>query len=280
MRGAAFCPAHVTGFFGVEESGSAAETGSVGAGFSIQRGVTTTVEGADHDMVRPGMAQHVLEEFRRATGVSTPVRVSHEMGVPAGYGLGASGALALSTLYALDAALETRIPKERLAMMAHVSEVRLRTGLGDVLAAYHGGFEIRVRAGGPGKGVIRRLEAGNPAVVVACLSPLSTSDFLRDRMGILNGLGGKMVAELGRNPDTETFQRLSMEFARKAGTITPQMEAGAGALERAGYPCGVAMLGGTIFSMVPRDEADGVMEALRPYEPVLTGIDQMGARAV
>lgn len=280
MRGAAFCPAHVTGFFGVEESGSAAETGSVGAGFSIQRGVTTTVEGADHDMVRPGMAQHVLEEFRRATGANTPVRISHEMGVPAGYGLGASGALALSTLYALDAALETRIPKERLAMMAHVSEVRLRTGLGDVLAAYHGGFEIRVRAGGPGKGVIRRLEAGNPAVVVACLSPLSTSDFLRDRMGILNGLGGKMVAELGRNPDTETFQRLSMEFARKAGTITPQMEAGAGALERAGYPCGVAMLGGTIFSMVPQNEADGVMEALHPYEPVLTGIDQMGARAV
>lgn len=280
MRGAAFCPAHVTGFFGVEESGSAAETGSVGAGFSIQRGVTTTVEGADHDTVRPGMAQHVLEEFRRATGVNTPVRISHEMGVPAGYGLGASGALALSTLYALNAALETRMPKESLAMMAHVSEVRLRTGLGDVLAAYHGGFEIRVRAGGPGKGVIRRLEAGNPAVVVACLSPLSTSDFLRDRMGILNGLGGRMVAELDQNPDTETFQRLSMEFARKAGTITPQMEAGAGALERAGHPCGVAMLGGTIFSMVPRDEADGVMEALRPYEPVLTGIDNMGARAV
>ena len=280
MRGAAFCPAHVTGFFGVEESGSAAETGSVGAGFSIQRGVTTTVEGADHDTVRPGMARYVLEEFRRAAGVSTPVHMSHEMGVPAGYGLGASGALALSTLYALDAALGTRMPRERLAMMAHVSEVRLRTGLGDVLAAYHGGFEIRVRAGGPGKGVIRRLEAGNPAVVVACLSPLSTSDFLRDRIGILNGLGGRMVAELGRNPDTETFQRLSMEFARKAGTITPQMEAGAGALKRAGYPCGVAMLGGTIFSMVPQDEADGVMEALRPYEPVLTGIDQMGARAV
>lgn len=280
MRGAAFCPAHVTGFFGVEESGSAAETGSVGAGFSIQRGVTTTVEGADHDMVRPGMARYVLEEFRRATGVSTPVHMSHEMGVPAGYGLGASGALALSTLYALDAALGTRMPRERLAMMAHVSEVRLRTGLGDVLAAYHGGFEIRVRAGGPGKGVIRRLEAGNPAVVVACLSPLSTSDFLRDRMGMLNGLGGKMVTELDRNPDTETFQRLSMEFARKAGTITPQMEAGAGALERAGYPCGVAMLGGTIFSMVPQNEADGVMEALSPYEPVLTGIDQMGARAV
>lgn len=280
MRGAAFCPAHVTGFFGVEESGSAAETGSVGAGFSIQRGVTTTVEGADHDTVRPGMAQHVLEEFRRAAGVNTPVRISHEMGVPAGYGLGASGALALSTLYALDAALGTRMSRERLAMMAHVSEVRLRTGLGDVLAAYHGGFEIRVRAGGPGKGVIRRLEAGDPAVVVACLSPLSTSDFLRDRMGILNGLGGKMVAELGRNPDTETFQRLSMEFARKAGTITPQMEAGAGALERTGHPCGVAMLGGTIFSMVPQDEADSVMEALRPYEPVLTGIDQMGARSL
>ncbi|MBI1658575.1 MAG: GHMP kinase [Thaumarchaeota archaeon] len=280
MRGAAFCPAHVTGFFGVEESGSAADTGSVGAGFSIQRGVTTTVEDAGHDAVRPGMAQYVLEEFRRATGVSTPVHMSHEMGVPAGYGLGSSGALALSALYALDTALGTRMPKESLAMMAHISEVRLRTGLGDVLAAYHGGFEIRVRPGGPGRGIIRRLEAGDPAVVVACLSPLSTSDFLRDRMGILNGMGGRMVAELDRHPDMGTFQRLSMEFARKAGTITPQMESGASALERAGYPCGVAMLGGTIFSMVPQDDAGGVMEALRPYDPVLTGIDHEGARAI
>ncbi|MCE2509121.1 MAG: hypothetical protein J4G04_07510 [Nitrosopumilaceae archaeon] len=280
MRGSAFCPAHVTGFFGVEECESAADTGSVGAGFSVLRGVTTNVEDAGQDMVQAGMAQHVLEEFRRATGVRTPVHVSHEMGVPAGYGLGSSGALALSTLYALDMALETRIPKERLAMMAHVSEVRRSTGLGDVLAAYHGGFEIRVRAGGPGRGMIRRLEAGNPAVVIACLSPLSTKDFLRDRMGMMNGMGSRMVAELDRDPDTGTFQRLSMEFARKAGTITPQMEAAAGALERAGYPCGVAMLGGTIFSMVPREEAGGVTEALRPYGPMLTGIDEAGARAV
>ncbi len=45
MKGVAFCPAHVTGFFKAEldEKSSLEELGSQGAGFSIQKGVKTTV---------------------------------------------------------------------------------------------------------------------------------------------------------------------------------------------------------------------------------------------
>jgi len=45
MRGMAFCPAHVTGFFKAEldEKNNIEEIGSLGAGFSIEKGVKTTV---------------------------------------------------------------------------------------------------------------------------------------------------------------------------------------------------------------------------------------------
>ena len=45
MKGVAFCPAHVTGFFKAEldEKNNLEQTGSQGAGFSIQKGVKTTV---------------------------------------------------------------------------------------------------------------------------------------------------------------------------------------------------------------------------------------------
>ncbi len=45
MDGMAFCPAHVTGFFKaeLEENTSLENLGSQGAGFSIQKGVKTTV---------------------------------------------------------------------------------------------------------------------------------------------------------------------------------------------------------------------------------------------
>ena len=47
MRGLAFCPAHVTGFFKAEVANQLQlpeELGSVGAGFSIEDGVTTKVQ--------------------------------------------------------------------------------------------------------------------------------------------------------------------------------------------------------------------------------------------
>ncbi|MFB5611491.1 MAG: GHMP kinase, partial [Nitrosopumilaceae archaeon] len=44
MRGVAFCPAHVTGFFKADlENQKPENMGSLGAGFSIRDGVTTTV---------------------------------------------------------------------------------------------------------------------------------------------------------------------------------------------------------------------------------------------
>lgn len=278
MDGAAFCPAHVTGFFGVERTNTYQTTGSVGAGFSIRKGVTTTVDVSGRDVLADDITSYVLKLFRQATKDRTPVHIQHDMDVPAGYGLGTSGALALSTLYALDMALETGLPRHNLGMMAHAAEIHHNTGLGDVLAAYHGGFEIRVRPGGPGEGMLHNIDMGDTIVAIVCMSPLSTNQFLESRM--INGVGNDMVSELGRQCDIDTFQMLSMRFARSLDIITPEMAGIIEILGQAEYPCGIAMLGGTVFSMVPPQKAGGLMDILKGHNALFTGIDSIGARTI
>ena len=92
LNGAAFCPAHVTGFFSVERTDMPPDHRLGGRRLLNKEGRHRrgrVVPGATH--VQDGMASYVLERFREATGDQTPVRILHRMEVPAGYGLGTSG---------------------------------------------------------------------------------------------------------------------------------------------------------------------------------------------
>ena len=284
MIGAAFCPAHITGFFKADISGTLETTGSVGAGFSIREGVTTTVRvSADENAsrVEDGRAEYVVEQFLRATrNEGRTVKVEHRVDVPVGYGLGSSGALSLSTAYALDQAFGTGVRREELGQMAHRAEVRHRSGLGDVLAAYHGGFEVRTKAGAPGYGLLEKFDVGDPSVLVVCISPCPTSKFWGKRMSLMNGIGGEMVGEMLKHRDTGLFQRMSMDFARRSGVVTPSIERVAGLIRKAGADCGVAMLGETVFTIIPPEDEEVVAEALRGYPVLRTRLDTEGAKVL
>lgn len=282
MIGVAFCPAHITGFFGATISESPYMTGSVGAGFCIQDGVTTTVRKGGPGEEAPGaISAYVAKIFLDATGNrGHNVGIWHHMGVPPGYGLGSSGAVALSTAYALDAAFGTKLETQELAQMAHAAEIRHKTGLGDVMAAYHGGFEVRTKAGAPGYGKLERLQPGKPSVVIICISPVSTSAFWKGRLALMNGTGERMVSRLLRRPDTGLFQRMSMEFAERGGVVTPAIRRVAAKLQSVGADCGVAMLGETAFTMIPQEDEERVVGILEGYDIMRTRISHQGARVV
>lgn len=283
MKG--YCPAHVTGFF------KAQKDGSLGAGFSMGLGVTTEVVASPgsgdivsvsgHECPDVSVSRVVLERFREITGYGGRLKVRHELGVPAGYGLGCSGAAALSLAYALDEELGAGLGRERAAAVAHEAEITCRTGLGDVLAAYHGGFEIRAASGGPGRGRVSKIKSAGLAAVVACFSPVPTSMFMKEKMDNINGLGGRMVRELERGGGPARFQEMSMEFAAHAGMDTARVRRAAAALRDAGYGCGVAMVGETVFALVPASEAGpaaGILRAQRPAHLLASGVDEIGAR--
>ena len=140
MRAKAFSPAHITGFFKAELDGKEPnQLGSLGAGFSIQKGVKTTVNvrsKTEHDINNYAIrvkgfntgdirvSEYVLNEFLLDEKYFD---VTHKIDVPVGYGFGCSGAVALSLAIALNDALKYGYTKTKVAQLAHKAEIKCQT---------------------------------------------------------------------------------------------------------------------------------------------------------
>jgi len=301
MEATAFCPAHITGFFKAhldDNQNSLENFGSTGAGFSIKQGVTTkvkvdtkdnqesnfriTTKGYQPD--KTDVSEYVLNKFLKLGKFSDKFfDIEHEISIPVGYGLGSSGAVALSLSFALDQALETKLDKTMIGQIAHNAEVNCKTGLGDVLASFHGGFEIRVKPGAPGIGCVEKIFTNKISVIMICFSPISTNKFIKERLSQINGLGGKMVNRLLESKNYEHFQDMSLEFAKFVDVITPRMQKLVNELSKNNIKCGVAFFGETVFSMIPKEDEDKVLEILQKYPDgiiIKSELDDNGARVL
>ena len=299
MEATAFCPAHITGFFKAhleDNLDNLENLGSMGAGFSIKQGVTTTVKiqtrenqesnfkittlGYESD--KTDVSEYVLNEFLKLGEFSTKFfDIKHNISIPVGYGLGSSSAVALSLSFALDQALNTKLEKTIIGQIAHNAEVYCKTGLGDVLASYHGGFEVRVKPGAPGIGQVKKINTEKISVIMICFSPISTNKFIKERLSQINGLGGKMVNRLLESKNYEHFQDMSLEFAKYVDVMTPRMQKLVNELSENNIKCGIALFGETIFSMIPQKEEAKVLEILQKYPDgiiIKSELDDAGAR--
>ncbi len=301
MEAVAFCPAHITGFFKAhfeENQGATEKFGSMGAGFSIKEGVTTKViisprtnqkskfristKGFQSD--KTDVSEFVLNEFTKLGNFEDIFfDIEHQISIPVGYGLGSSGAVALSLSYALDQVLETKLDRMNIGKIAHNAEINCKTGLGDVLASYYGGFEIRIKPGAPGIGQVKKIDAENISIVMICFSPISTHKFIQEQLSKINGLGGKMVKKLLESKDYNNFQDMSLEFAKYVNVMTPRMEKLIEELSLNGIKSGIALFGETVFSMVPKEFEDKVLEIVKKYPEgkiITSQLDVQGARVL
>ena len=291
----AFCPAHITGFFKAElDKENSKQLGSLGAGFSIQKGVKTTVtirNKTKHDISNFAIKVNGFESgdmrvselvLNRFSVKGKFIDVTHDIDVPVGYGFGCSAAVALSLSIALNDALDCKLTKIQVAQIAHNIEIECRTGLGDVLASYHGGFEIRVKPGAPGVGQVKKIDLSEKRdVIIICFNPISTKKFLKEKISSINGLGGKMVKKLIESNDTEEFQDMSVKFAKYVNVVTPKMNQVINLLHKNGIKCGVALFGETVFSLVTKDEKNKVKALLKQFDDgliITSKIDNSGAR--
>src|SRR3989338_4826873 len=97
MDAAAQSTGHITGFFVIYPNGS------TGAGINIEGGMRTSVATARKDSFTMNgkkrkliVSEKTVDLFRRKTGKNGKVAVKHFTKFPIGYGLGISGAGALS----------------------------------------------------------------------------------------------------------------------------------------------------------------------------------------
>ncbi|MBL7001222.1 MAG: GHMP kinase [Nitrosopumilus sp.] len=301
MEATAFCPAHITGFFKahLDDNQNCLENlGSMGAGFSIKQGVTTkvkvdtknnqksnfriTTKGYQSD--KTDISEFVLNEFLKLGEFSNKFfDIEHEVSIPVGYGLGSSGAVALSLSFALDQALKTKLDKMIIGQIAHNAEVNCKTGLGDVLASFHGGFEIRVKPGAPGIGSVEKIHTDKISIIMICFSPISTNKFIKERLSQINGLGGKMVNRLLESKNYEHFQQMSLEFAKYVDVMTPRMQKLVDELSKNNIKCGIAFFGETVFSMIPKKDENKVLKILQKYSDgiiIKSELDENGARVL
>ena len=301
MEGKAFCPAHVTGFFKAhldDKQNVIENLGSMGAGFSINQGVTTRVKCSKlvnqnsnfkistkgYQSDKTDVSEFVLKEFLKIGKYSNVFfDIEHEVNIPVGYGLGSSSAVALSLSFALDQALKTKLDKTLIGQIAHNAEVNCKTGLGDVLASFHGGFEIRVKPGAPGIGDVKKISLDKISIIMICFSPISTNKFIKERLSQINGLGGKMVNRLLESKSYDQFQDMSLEFAKYVDVMTPRMQKLVNELSKNQIKCGIALFGETIFSMIPKKDENKVLKILQEYPDgiiIKSELDNYGARVL
>ena len=296
----AFCPAHITGFFKahLNSTDKTTQMGSMGAGFSIKHGVTTAVHTrlrskkepnfkittAGFDIDKTDVSESVLAKFQEMDNYKDIFfDIRHNITVPVGYGLGSSAAVALSLSFALDRVLDTRLTSTEIGHIAHNAEIDCRTGLGDVLAAYHGGFEVRTRPGAPGIGQVTKIDTDPILVVMICFAPISTSRFIRESLDKINGLGGRMVDNLLDTQDYDHFQSMSLEFANYVGVMTPRMKRLVDRLTANKISCGIALFGETVFSMILRSKEQHLLNILSEYKDctiIRSELDDIGARVL
>lgn len=293
MKAIAFCPAHITGFFKPEINHTKPELiGSTGAGFSIEHGITTSVvvKYSTKTIVRINnigyksddnrVSEFIINEFLKLTKKCFFVDIKHNITIPIGYGLGCSGAVALSLSLALNKAFNYKISRIEASRIAHKAEIICKTGLGDVLATFYGGFEIRTKCGAPGIGLVKKIQTDNSAIVIiGCLSPINTKKLIKQSKKMSN-LGTVMINRFKNTRSSDEFQDMSLKFAKCMNIITPRMELIIHELHKYNIKCGIALFGETIFSIIHQNMEKKVCEIMKKYQCTIikSKINKTGAR--
>ena len=270
-RSTAVVPGHITGFFSAHPAVDSAAAGSRGAGLALSDTARVTVS-AGSGVRLNGKAIEVDPVDRVLETLGVTVAVAAETPLPLGAGFGVSGALALGTALAANAAADCGHTENELIEIAHCAEVEAGTGLGDVVAQARGGVPIRLEPGGPTHGVMDGIPAA-PRIEYVTFGELSTETVLSGDTSQLSTAGETALDRLLAQPTVEQFMTASQEFAVEAGLLTDAVREAIAAVDAAGGQAAMAMLGRTVFAV------DGGLSAVG-YDPAVCGVDAAGGRIV
>ena len=292
MQAEAFSPGHITGFaqFPITQKDPLLN-GSLGAGFCINKGVKTTVNiensnKNNYSILINGkivndveVSRYVVNEYIPLMNKKYKITIEHQSGIPIGYGLGSSGAAALSLSLALNEALGTPLSHVEAAQIAHKADFTCKCGLGTVLAEFHGGFEMRLAVGAPGIGMVEKIQLSNRKVILFCIAPVSTKDFLTNKIQLINGIDGAMLTKLSKTRSIDDFMHMSLQFARSIDFMSNKCRNLIEDFLANGYMCSTAMFGETIFSIIKNNDVKDVQKIFGKYDSnmLVCDIDNDGA---
>ncbi|MCQ2604658.1 MAG: GHMP kinase [Spirochaetia bacterium] len=279
-RVSAFSPGHVTGLFYMQDTNEdPLYAGSLGAGFSLQKGVYTTIElkesESDCDIYvndiqsAAPVSRKVIELFFKKIGEKpVPLNVIHTIETPQGAGFGTSGAGALSLSLALNRMYGEPMNFIDASKIAHIAEVCCRTGLGTVMGETIGGFKVLVKVGAPGIGETLSIPyTQDMYAVFVVFGPLSTKEYLSDpaiRAKIISA-GQKYHGLIRQTPNIESFIRYSRAFTEATGINSPNVRASLDNFTSHEINASMLMFGEGTFSIVRRECLDNTVKIAEEF---------------
>ncbi|MCC6012801.1 MAG: hypothetical protein LM593_00265 [Candidatus Verstraetearchaeota archaeon] len=277
MIGESYVPAHITGFFRVHLFKDYLTTGSTGAGICLEAGVTTYVNISKSNKMKIKFLWNDKEVNNDVIYpilgflVKSPIEITirQKSLLPIGYGYGISGASTLGLILAINKALGFPIKKEEAYNIAHILEVRRRTGLGDVAAQVVGGFEFRKKPGAPTFGEVIRLPDPNGWIVVTTpVKILKTSKIINHKINEINEFGLICEKEFLKKPTIENFMKISRRFWENLGLIDNKMKSIIKIYEDLGFPY-ISVKKGAVYGIIDEDQCKKVFQLKDLENPVL-----------
>lgn len=277
---AAFSPGHLTGLFYMQDKNNdPLLAGSLGAGFSILKGVTTTIEVKKsfedcdvtiNDVKSDAPVSKLVRKmfFTELGEKPIPIDVKINIETPQGAGFGTSGGGALSLVLALNHLYGEPLNTINAAKIAHVAEVYCKTGLGTVMGESFGGFRILTKPGAPGIGTTISIPYDKDLYALCIMfGPLSTKSALSDpeiRARIMKA-GEKYHSLLCKTPDIDSFLKYSRNFADETNLYSPKVKDALDTFTAKGINASMPMFGEGIFSILHKSELKEVIAVAQDF---------------
>ena len=223
----AFAPANISCIFKIYESKEPRWMGSYGVGFTLNEGVIAEVNKSKRNKILFNNHSINFPTVRNVVKKLTKekIMVHIKSKLPLGCGFGLSGASALATAYATNRLLKLKKSNKELAIIAHIAEVENKTGLGDVVNQFYGGFCVKLRPSS--HFIVKKIPLNGIDVYCKYFSKISTKSVIknmkiRGRVSTVADASLKKIRQLIKNNKKIQFKdiiKISKDFSDGSGLL-------------------------------------------------------------
>ena len=259
MNKSVFVPGHVTGFFNIENHEMSLKNGSCGAGFLLSRGVKSTISPSDRLSIDVNQGDEtVIEEVLKILEIDDTFKITQDIQLPIGAGFGTSAASAFSLTLAINEFLNLGYSQELCGQIAHMAEINLGAGLGDVIAQTGKGIVLRTKPGAPGIGEIESFRK-DVFIAYKTFGTIKTSDIISDphHREVLSQVGLKYLELFEKETTLENFLSFSNSFSIETELMSDEVRNLVDYFNSSEDILGssMAMLGNTVFAFAYDEDA-------------------------
>lgn len=219
--------------------------------------------------VKGGIGEIAVKTFFEIMGIEPKYRIeiNQKIVIPIGAGFGTSAASALGIVLGLSRELNSPLSLIEAGDIAHIAEIRAKTGLGTVSGLVNlGDIVIVSKPGAPSICEVDKIPLNTPDVVliVASKGKKETSKALADKNLINKAqMFGKLAVDnLLKKPTLENFFSLALWFADQIGVLTKKIEFIINQVKEHAIGAAQAMIGDSIFAIAYREDADEVLKVI------------------